>query len=527
MGLTSCIEETFPTSGATAEQLGSSAKATEALVWAIPSFINNVGTIGEDYHYDWGYGSLMHVRDVLTADMAVIYSGYNWYDSWSSNTYMDEEYAATVFAWRYYYKAIQTANNVIGVVDDATATDPQKGLKAIALTYRALFYLDAARSYEFLPNDIYGEDYVTEEGNSINYLTIPIVTPETTEEQAHNNPRATRQEMFDFIEKDLNKAEADIEKVTIAVTPDNAATVPTLATVYGLKARLYMWVEDYEKAAEYAEKAIALGTNDVMTPSEWTDKNTGFNTAVSSWMLASQQSVEDRTITSGIINFVSWMSSETTYGYASAGPIVMIGSDLYSKISNDDIRKKCFKAPSTNPVSGSEITLLSPDAFEALPTYASLKFRPGEGNMADSKIGSCTDYPIMRIEEMYFIHAEAVAHTDPAKGKAELENFVKTYRCPSYSCKASDVDGVVKEIITQKSIEFFGEGISFFDIKRLNYSVDRTVNKNAVETERFKTNGRPAWMNLCISRNERINNLAIEGYENPSYSGKYTAILSE
>ncbi len=523
MGLTSCIEETFPTSTATADQLGSSAKATEALVWAAPAFLNNVGTYSEDYAYDWGFGSMMHVRDVLTADMVVTPSGYNWFSGWSTNDAQGERYVSTAFTWRYYYKAIQTANNIIGVIDDATASDAQKGIKAIGYTYRALFYLDAARTYEFLPNDIYGEDYVTDAGNSIINLTIPIVTPETTEEQAHNNPRATREEMFNFINGDLTKAEADIEKYDASL---KSATVPTLSTVYGLKARLYMWVEQYDSAAVYARKAIDLGTNKVMSETEWTDPTTGFNTVVSSWMLASQQTAEDRTVTSGILNFVSWLSNEAAYGYAAAGPNVMIGSNLYEQINNADFRKKCFKAPSTNPVSGSE-KYIDKAIFDALPTYASLKFRPGEGNTGDSKVGSCTAYPIMRVEEMYFIEAEAKAHAEPAEGKAALESFMNNYRCPGYTCKASDKDGVVKEIIAQKSIEFFGEGVSFFDIKRLDYSVDRTLNKNVDDSERFKTEGRPAWMNMCLTYSERTNNKGVDGFQNPDYSGKYTAVLSE
>ncbi len=525
MGLTSCIEETFPTDSATGDQIATSPKAAEALVWATPAYFNNVGTLSSSYHFDWGYGSLMHIRDVQTADMVIVSSGYNWYSSWSTNTDLDDRYVTSTFAWRYYYKAIQTANNIIANVDDATANDAQKGIKAIGYAYRALFYLDAARSYEFLPNDIFGEDYVTDANNSIKNLTVPIVTPETTEEQSHNNPRATRQEMFEFIKGDLEKAEADIEKADESL---ESVSVPTLATVYGLMARLYMWVEDYPNAALYARKAIDLGDHDVTTEAQWTDPITGFNDseAVSSWMLGSVQSEEDNTVTSGILNFVSWLSNEATFGYAYAGPTVMIGSQLYDKINNSDFRKKCFKAPTTSPVSGSEI-YLDKETFDAMPVYASLKFRPGKGNIEDSKVGTTTDYPMMRIEEMYFIEAEAKAQINPAEGKQLLESFMAENRCPGYTCKVTDKDGVIAEIIAQKSIEFFGEGISFFDIKRLNYSVDRTLNKNVDDSERFKTQGRPAWMNMSISYAERTYNQGIEGYQNPNYSGCYTAILSE
>ena len=66
--LTGCIEEVVPTSGIIQEQLEGSSKATEALVWAIPGHQNQVGTIS-DQHWDWGLPALMHIRDLLTADM--------------------------------------------------------------------------------------------------------------------------------------------------------------------------------------------------------------------------------------------------------------------------------------------------------------------------------------------------------------------------------------------------------------------------------------------------------------------------
>ena len=77
---TSCIEETFPTNAATESQLGSSAKATEALLWAMPAFLNDAETVAGN-HYEWGYGSQMHIRDVMTGDMTVVATGYDWYSS--------------------------------------------------------------------------------------------------------------------------------------------------------------------------------------------------------------------------------------------------------------------------------------------------------------------------------------------------------------------------------------------------------------------------------------------------------------
>ena len=78
--MTGCIDETFPTNVATSDQLSSSAKATEALLWAMPAYTNKFNVFAvvpsnDAYAFDWGYGSIMHIRDVMTEDFAVISHG--------------------------------------------------------------------------------------------------------------------------------------------------------------------------------------------------------------------------------------------------------------------------------------------------------------------------------------------------------------------------------------------------------------------------------------------------------------------
>lgn len=54
-------------------------------------------------------------------------------------------------------------------------------------------------------------------------------------------------------------------------------------------------------------------------------------------------------------------------------------------------------------------------------------------------------------------------------------------------------------------MELWGEGQSFFDIKRLNDSVNRDYQgTNFYSSAAFNTNGRPAWMNICIVQTEKI-----------------------
>ena len=91
--------------------------------------------------------------------------------------------------------------------------------------YRAMFYLDMARLYEFKENGY------TEVSDNVLGLTVPIVTEETTEEQSMNNPRAPREKMYAFILDDLSKAEEYLEGQTVSLTR------PSVPAVNGLYAR--------------------------------------------------------------------------------------------------------------------------------------------------------------------------------------------------------------------------------------------------------------------------------------------------
>ena len=90
-----------------------------------------------------------------------------------------------------------------------------------------------------------------------------------------------------------------------------------------------------------------------------------------------------------------------------------------------------------------------------------------------------------------------------------------------YNIPGADVDAI-DEIVFQKRVELWGEGLSFYDIKRLDMSVTRGYEGSNVDAARqINTNGRPAWMNICIVKSEKNNNSAIKGWENPDPSDKY------
>lgn len=523
LSLTGCIEETIPTDGFTQEQVDASNNTISALLMALPAQLNTMDARGSISYgdYAFGYGAMMHIRDVETEDMSVPYTGYDHFSAWATNKAMGEDYMYMQYVWNYYYQSILACNKLLAAVEEVEEpTTFELGAKGEAYAFRAMLYLDLARCYEYLPCDV-NPSGVNADGNNVTGLTVPIVTEATTLEETKNNPRATHEEMFSFILEDLNQAEQLIPNLD-GTTYATDKTLASLAVVYGLKARLYMWDEEYEDAARYAGMAITASGLKPISLTDCFNIEGGYVTSftktcfndISKWMWGVSQTEESATVTSGIINWTSWMTPEAAFGYAGAGAVPCIYLPLLNRIYPTDWRAMFWNGDD----------LVYPGV--------SSKFQPNDGNTSVPSVGAVVSYPLMRVEEMHFIQIEAIARQDINAGIQQLTTFMNTNRCAEmgggYTCNATTPEDLIEEIIFQKRIELWGEGQTFFDIKRLNYSVDRTQEgSNFSDDRRFKTNGRPAWMNWVIVKTESNSNSALVGKNNPDPTDAYPLIPAE
>ena len=82
----------------------------------------------------------------------------------------------------------------------------------------------------------------------------------------------------------------------------------------------------------------------------------------------------------------------------------------------------------------------------------------------------------MRAAEAYFIKAEAEAKSSGDAAQT-LYNIVST-RDASYVKSTKSGQALVDEIMLHKRIEMWGEGLEFYDNKRLNIGVDRSSSQN-------------------------------------------------
>ncbi len=536
VALSGCIRETFPKEGTITEgQLmgGQLEVMAESLFKGIPSGMLTYVSGWE--HTDFGYHSVGcyndHASKIIACNGWLLGNppGYNRFYAAQYGWGYAPNSALSQHVWYNYYPQIKSCNDIIALCSEEESLQHYVGM---AKTFRAMFYIDLARMFEPLyaeaPNNKAYEAGVLEAQG----LTVPVVDETLDEEGAKNNPRATREEMFTFIFNDLKAAEAALSEFV-----PKSPTQPSLAVVYGLYARAYMWLggftdglsgelpegnDAYALAAQYARKSIDAHGGAIMTEYEWTNPTVGFNSMASSWMWALVQSTD--TIINNLFQFAAHMSPEAAYGY---GPLSQPGLNRqhYERLSNTDFRKKIVKGPETTFAQFAPYTLIKDEGeFDSFAPYTNFKFRPAQGERNDYMVAGSSTLPLMRTEEMYFIEMEATLHTQGDNAGWLLLTQFMANRDPQYVCPTMDI---LDEILFQKSIEFWGEGVIMYDLKRLDRAIDSAYKGTNFDVDgRFRTNGRLAWWTYCIPQGETQINLGIK-VNNPNPSQAWDPITLE
>ena len=528
----SCVREALPlNSYPTSEQVAASGSGLAALANGIPAimvkhFCGNHGSSTSDF--DFSYPSLMISLDTAAGELVICGSAYyDWFMYWgNTNSIIDETTNRSYVPWSTLYQYVLSANNIIGVIDAGTALGMEKAYLGAAYAFRAFAYLYLVRIYEFKqPSDpSVSSSYKLQNQEVLTrHLTVPIVTESTTEKELINNPRAPREDVYALILSDLDKAEA-----LLGDTDPGSRTLPDISVVYGLKARTYLELGSqgadgaFESAANYAKKSREAFSGNPLTQEQWESPSNGFNSYTAnsnSWMWYVSVAKED---VYSNANFVSHMSTEQNWNEYGFQTCRGINRNLYETIPDTDFRKHSWIDPGRKSYYAYKTNhdIDSPDEKKYyIANYANLKFRPAGGEIKTCTEGGASSIPVMRMEEMYLIEAEALAMSGRlGEGQQVLDELVTT-RDPSYSSAVltSDALSFQKEVFRQKRIEFWGEGLVFFDFKRLEAGISRGYSgTNAPEGYRFNVSGTAPRWNWCIPTSELNNNPAIQGMNNPS-----------
>jgi hypothetical protein len=230
--------------------------------------------------------------------------------------------------------------------------------------------------------------------------------------------------------------------------------------VAGLLARFYLEYgtsnQDYSDAVQYAQ--VARSGNPLMSNNMIAFPDAGFdgqsNIDNTEWIWGTNIDGVTSTI------FASFFSQIGSLSPGYAGLLFAFKSGdkrLIDNIPVTDKRRNWFNNSSTANMLPSTV-----------PLRANLKFVDASGG---SFLG---DYVYMRAAEMYLIEAEAKFKAgDESGAKLVLTQLVST-RNPSYSITALTGNVLRDEIRYQRSLELWGEGFSFFDMKRWGLALQRT-----------------------------------------------------
>jgi len=458
----SCVDmDTYPegdiiTSEQKEEVIGNNPERAEAGVTAIFAQYSTYMTVTGNRHNDFGYPSIMLFTETNGYDYLSIDNGFNW--TANSLDFSDRNFAGNEakIVWNTLYQMIYVANNVIGSVDPQTQDPVAQFYLGQALASRSFNYWILAQLYQF--------NYVDHKSAPC----VPLITEANAETVAVDGAkRATVEEVYNQIMTDLNKSIELLTNAQNAGQKRRDKRYIDLGVAYGLRARANLTMENWSAALNDAKTAISesgavpysIAQVSVPTVADSND---------ASWMWGIIIAETDRVVTSGIVNWPSHNGS-LSYGYANFSGGHQINKKLWNSIPATDARKGWWldeekKSPNLN------------DDFQAYAAtkgygpYTQVKFAP-YNNVAGIAVNA-VDIPLMRVEEMYLIQAEAEAMSG-GNAKSTLEDFVKTYRDPEYVCTATSQADLQEEVYRQRRIELWGEGLAWYDIARLKKPVDR------------------------------------------------------
>lgn len=418
------------------------------------------GTGKTSYHYDFGVAACLMILESEGQDWIGPNIGYNWFN-YSDFYTRNYNSAASLAVWNIFYKTIKACNNVCSSVDENTDNAELKANLGQARAVRAYCYTTLAQMYQFTYN----------EANK-NKPCVPIVYVKVKdgnlETSSTTNPRATVQEVYDFIMEDLNYAIAAMEGFAGA---DKG--VADQAVAYGLRARANMLLGNWAEAAEDAKMAIQVSGAQPYTLAD-VSKPTFCHAEHSSVIWANIIVESNDIVQTGIINWPSHMSSLYTDGYTGVGAYRSICSDLYNKIPATDVRKGWWLDENLeSPLLQGENNPYSVwDKYEATP-YVNVKFGVPNDNMTN--LVADADWTLMRYEEMILVQAEGLARAgQEAEAKALLEGWVRENRDPNYTVGLN----ILEDIWMQRRIELWGEGFAWFDLNRLQKPIIRSTSEN-------------------------------------------------
>jgi tetratricopeptide (TPR) repeat protein len=353
--------------------------------------------------------------------------------------------------WQQAYYGIHSANRVIEAIDDGAPTEDLQ-LKGENLFLRGLMHFDLVRIF----SRPYSQSPETNLGVMIRDNADVTALP----------PRSTVKETYEFIVGDLLKA-AEL------MTEDKPAIFASREVAWALLARMYLYMEQHEKAIEYADKVISSGKYSLLE----TEKFGVYFT------LLPENNPE--TI------FAIKLQATENMGKGSIGSLYHGDGGWGEMYASKTYRELLYKHPNDQ-----RINFIDPDyIFDAegnkIPDateHAGYAIRKRDGlsqyfinkYTLEGGVKMLSSPIVIRLAEMYLIKAEAYAKTPGREADAiEMVNTIRA-RAGLFGDQLFTVDdlkgysSVLDVVLDERRLELAWEGHRSFDVFRNNRSLDRS-----------------------------------------------------
>jgi tetratricopeptide (TPR) repeat protein len=364
--------------------------------------------------------------------------------------------------WSACYNGINQANLILEAIPTSTApgvTAADKASWTAQLQFlRALYYFDLVKVYSYMP----GTTVPAQDKGGIPIVLKGISTSAGAIELLPS--RAPIADVYAQVIADLVAAEAVLATSTNANFANKAAAQALLS-------RVYLYMKDYAKAKEWADKCITL-----VGPSRLSNAG-GY---VAQWRNAThQETLFQFALASNAENNGVNESLQTSFTTLTApgGALLATGGfgDLVPTISLMNALGITLTGGNTTTNFGLNASIASRSS-----DVRNLLYEPGTTGRGNSKV-ECTKYigkngfinldnlPVIRIAEVYLTRAEAM--TTPGSpvfnetaALADLNTIATNRGLTAFTLSGS---ALYEEILNQRRLELAFEGHRFFDLKRL------------------------------------------------------------
>lgn len=311
-------------------------------------------------------------------------------------------------SWSAIYRTINITNHIIqkapGIADINLSDAERQQILAEAHFIRALAYFDLARGFGGVPLKL--------------TPTVDIANDATLS-------RSSISETYSQVLSDLEIAEANIDNSVNRVRA-------TLHAVWALKARYYLYNQQWDKAIEYATLVLDQSDNyDLVAPFSSWFKNGVSQTPESIFEIAfSAQNTNDLRTT------MSLLARGGEYRFRPSDGVVNV-----------------LKESETG---GDRLALIDSAKQSSTTLYA--------GALYYRSPATDPSY-ILRVAEQYLIRAEARAHTDDLSGAIDDLDTVRG-RANLSPTDAVTKDEILDAILDERRLEFLWEAHRYFDLTR-------------------------------------------------------------